>query len=114
MSIAETHPGLSLSGGIHDLETAKREVRELIEKERDVKACLELAERVDGKFLYLIETPFETWPKFVVGLTSRDNSEVEILHKCGLEINGRAAWQSFRLSGAVPSPAFITEPVPVD
>jgi hypothetical protein len=49
----------------------------------DVKALHRLEELQRGVWLYLIETPFQTFPRFVVGHTDVDNAEPVILMKCG-------------------------------
>ena len=67
------------------------EISKLIEAEPDVKRLVELAVIGTG-WLYLIETPFETWPRFVIGTLSPDGSGPRILLNCGQEWSARAEW----------------------
>ena len=53
-----------------------------IEDQEDVRRVVAL-EHVAGRWLYLIETPFMTFPKFAVGTTDADNVDVRILTACG-------------------------------
>lgn len=57
-------------------------LRLLIENERDVKKLHRLRLLPDGRFLYLIETPFMTFPKFSIGSTNEANDDVRILSTC--------------------------------
>lgn len=81
----------TLSGG----ETSDRadilKIRTLIRLEDDVHDVLALSwVPQEQRWLYLIKTPFATWPKYVVGWTTPDNSETEILFRCGMESNAIA------------------------
>ena len=67
-------------------------LRNLIQREADVHAVLELARMADGKWMYLIQTPFVTWPKFVIGLTDVENESVEFWLRCGSEWSARVEW----------------------
>lgn len=67
------------------------QLRKLIEQEEDVKRVIRLEPHGD-RFRYLIETPFETFPKFVIGTTDATNEDVRIEHKCGLEATAQEAW----------------------
>ena len=64
-------------------------LRALISNESDVKRIVELVPLADGRFGYLVETPFESFPKFVVGTTDADNEEVCIGLRCGAEWSAR-------------------------
>ncbi len=92
-----TKPG-SLTGG--ELAAADRmaycQMLALIRAEGDVHAVLELARMADGRWLYLIETPFITFPKFVIGRTDSTNEWVEVLFRCGAEWSARAEWDRLR------------------
>jgi hypothetical protein len=66
-------------------------LRALIEREDDVKRVHRL-ERCGDHFRYLIETPFETFPKFVIGTTNATNSAIRIKHRCGLLATAEEAW----------------------
>lgn len=66
----------------------------LLEEESDVKRVLALeplAEDEDDydkqRWLYLIETPFMTFPKFAWGTTNALNNDVRQLGACGAEWN---------------------------
>lgn len=59
-------------------------LRARIVREADVKVLHRLEDVGMGRFAYLIETPFMTFPRFVVGTTDADNEEVMICLKCGL------------------------------
>lgn len=82
------------SGGEMD-ETYRRQyvaLRNFIQREADVHAVLELARMPAGKWMYLIQTPFVTFPKFVIGVTDVENESAEILLRCGSEWSARAEW----------------------
>ena len=66
-------------------------VRALIAAESDVKRVLEIVQ-VGERFRYLIETPFATYPKFVIGSTDAELNDVRLQFKCGLECNARREW----------------------
>ena len=92
----ETHHGLS-GGEISDKDRARYvKVRDNIKFEPDVHRLLDL-QPDDGRWRYLIQTPFITWPKFVIGTTDDANEEVKILFRCGSEWSARGEWD--RLSG---------------
>jgi len=60
-------------------------LRGLILSELDVFAVHGLSWVPDeGRWLYFIQTPFATWPKFVVGWTDADNAAPKIMFRCGL------------------------------
>jgi hypothetical protein len=69
------------------------QLRERIEREDDVKQVLRL-EPHGARFRYLIETPFETFPKFVIGTTDAENSDVRIEHRCGLLSTAMEQWNA--------------------
>lgn len=76
-------------------------LRELIAAEPDVRAVLEL-EPVGGTndWLYLIETPFDSFPRYVIGRTDASMKNVRIVSLCGHLCTARATWtaaQAFRL-----------------
>ena len=65
-------------------------LRALIQQETDVHEVLALSwVPQHERWLYLIKTPFATWPKYVVGLTDEENKEPQILFRCGHESNAR-------------------------
>jgi hypothetical protein len=69
------------------------QLRGLIEREPDVKKLHRL-EQCGDRFRYLIETPFETFPKFVIGTTDATNNDVRIEHSCGLQSTAEEAWDA--------------------
>ena len=81
------------SGGESPAREAIIRLRSMILQESDVLAVLGLCEQADGRWLYLIKTPFATWPKFVVGYTDDQNLNPSIIFRCGLEDNGVAKFQ---------------------
>lgn len=84
------------SGGEMGGAEAYRKLRGLIMQEEDVHEVHGLSwvpqEGENGKWLYLIQTPFATWPKYVVGFTDPENENPEILFRCGQRDNG---WEEF-------------------
>jgi hypothetical protein len=67
-------------------------LRALIEAEPDVKRVLELQPLADGRYRYLIETPFETFPRFVIGDCDASGNAVHHRVKCGREQSARDLW----------------------
>ena len=41
----------------------------------------------EGRWLWMIKTPFATWPKFVVGYLDPQTGEAEEVFQCGREAN---------------------------
>lgn len=78
-------------------------LRALILAEDDVKALHRLEPRA-GRYCYLIETPFQTFPKFVIGTTNADNTQVHITHKCEAQWQADEAWHKL-VTTASPVPA---------
>ena len=60
-----------------------KDLADALMREKDVRAVLALQPLDDGRALYLIETPFLTFPKFVVGSTNAANDDVRTLLACG-------------------------------
>jgi len=48
----------------------------------------------DRPWLYLIETPFATFPRFVIGRTDDDNENPDILFQCSAEWSAMEEWQN--------------------
>ncbi len=101
----KTKTAPSYSGGEMEENYQRQYValRNLIAKQSDVYSVLELYRQVDGKWLYLIQTPFVTFPKFVIGRTDVENESVEILLRCGSEWSARAEWDRQRYGAEVQS-----------
>jgi hypothetical protein len=70
----------------------RAEIERMIVEQRDISRLLELAELPSGGWLYLIETPFQTFPKFVVGELDAAGELVRLRHRCGTETVAREAW----------------------
>ena len=86
----ETNTKHRLSGGETEDREALVNLRCLIGKEPDVYAVLALSYiPTEGRWLYLIKTPFASWPKYVVGFTDAENANPEVIFRCGMEANGR-------------------------
>ncbi len=89
----------SLSGGeIPEATAALRlEMIVKISAEADVKEVLEIAQRCDGTFIYLIETPFlNSFPRYVIGTCDRNLDAAQQLFLCGAEWSARAEWHRIR------------------
>ena len=75
-----------LSGGETDDRAAYLTLRAVIQRETDVHEVLGLSYLpTEGRWLYLIKTPFASWPKYVVGWTDDENANPEIIFRCGWE-----------------------------
>lgn len=91
-----------MSGGELEGPTKEAYVRlaKLIEAESDVHTLLSLrpAAIADpaGPWFYLIETPFATYPKFVIGRTDADNERPVILFTSGTEWAAADEWKKFQ------------------
>lgn len=58
------------------------DLRDLLLREQDVKAVRALQPLADGRALYLIETPFMTFPKFAIGSTNEAIDDVRLISTC--------------------------------
>ena len=74
-------------------DKTETQVAQLIAREGDVKRVVECEEIAPGKYRYLIETPFRTFPKFVIGQTNSDLTDVRIRLSCGAEWNAVEQWK---------------------
>jgi hypothetical protein len=74
-------------------DKTETEVAEMIAREADVKRVVECEGIGGGRFRYLIETPFQTLPRFVIGSTDAALSRIRIALRCGAEWNAIAQWQ---------------------
>lgn len=77
-------------------------LRSLITQEEDVKTLHRLVRVNDERALYLIETPFESFPRFVVGLTSMDNDVPLILVRCNKLVSAELMFDDARLEHGLP------------
>ena len=71
-------------------------LRDKIQREPDVLRVFELSLRTDGSWMYFIQTPFVTFPKFVIGLTDADNESPEVVFRSGAKWSASAAWDRLR------------------
>lgn len=69
-------------------------LRKIMEMEDDVKSIIRL-ESIGNRFRYLIETPFETFPKFVVGTTDAAFDDVRLESRCGMLSTAEKAWDRY-------------------
>jgi hypothetical protein len=74
-------------------DKTETQVAEMIAREGDVLRVVECEEIRPGRYRYLIETPFLTFPRFVIGQTNSDLSDVRVRLKCGAEWNAVQRWQ---------------------
>lgn len=77
-------------------------LRSLITQEEDVKTLHRLVRVNDERALYLIETPFESFPRFVVGLTSMDNDVPLILARCNKQASAEMIFDDARIEHGLP------------
>jgi hypothetical protein len=68
------------------------DLADLIRREQDVRQVIALQPLGDGRALFVIETPFMTFPKFVVGSTNEHNDDVRILMSCGARWSAESAF----------------------
>lgn len=85
-----------MSGGelpAEDREAALK-LAALIRAEADVFALHALVPvpGKPGRWLFMIETPFVSFPKFVIGETDTENDAPELLLKTGAHWNAAAEW----------------------
>ena len=93
--------GLALSMSHYDRlrrdeESAEESLRGLIMAELDVRTLHALERLKDGRWAYLIETPFMTFPRFAVGTTSATNEDVRIVVTCGLLPTAEAEFKALK------------------
>jgi len=90
---AEKYPH-QLSGG--EITGEERELHEklrnLIIKETDVHRLIDLADIGEGRWLYYIETPFRTFPKFVIGETDTLNEAPSVIRQFGAQWSSDSFW----------------------
>lgn len=88
-----TETNRCLSGGETEDSAEYAALRSKILAEPDVYEVLALSfVPPEQRWLYLIKTPFATFPKYVIGYTDSDLAEPEILFSCGAEWSARAEW----------------------
>ena len=69
-------------------------LRKLMERDpTDVRRVVRLARYgTEGRVRYLIETPFTTFPRYVIGTTDLQFDDVQHEYKCGAEWSTPNAW----------------------
>lgn len=76
-------------------ETEIAALRAKMEREEDIKRVVRLIANGGGRYMYLIETPFATFPKFVIGTTDAAFEDVRLKLRCGLIESAEEAWLRF-------------------
>ena len=66
-------------------------IRELLTQQDDVLRIIRL-EAHGSRIRYQIETPFKTFPRFVIGECDGNGDNVRLLHRCGLIETSDAGW----------------------
>lgn len=86
-------PAARMSGG--EVESPLKEIharlRRLITDEADVHRLICL-EPLDSVWIYLIETPFADFPRYVIGFTDDNNTEPTVVFQCGAEWSAQDEW----------------------
>lgn len=68
-------------------------MRKIIEGQEDVHKLHELSWLPDEmRWLYMIQTPFATFPKFVIGHTGPENLDPVVVFQCSSEWGAQAEW----------------------
>ena len=67
-----------------------------MEQAGDVRRVVEIEEIQPGTWLYLVETPFETFPRFVVGRFFEADDTAWPWGRCGMEAGGRQLFAEAR------------------
>ncbi len=94
------HDPTRMSGGEVEgpLKAAYDAIRKLITAEPDVHRLLAVLPFHDsvptGRWLYFIETPFSSFPRFVIGETDLPNAEPSILFQSSTEWSARDHWDT--------------------
>lgn len=73
-------------------------LRKLIAAERDVVNVHAVEPLGNGRFLYLVGTPY-VYPSFAIGTTNADNSVVRILKTFGASWSAQEAWDEYLRDG---------------
>lgn len=89
-----------MSGGALDPELAAEisSLRRLISCEADVVNVHAIEPLPNGRFLYLIGTPF-VYPSFAIGTTNADNSDPRVLKTFGASWSAQEAWDEYLRGG---------------
>lgn len=66
-------------------------VKAMLESHADVKRVLKLEPRF-SRWLYLIETPFVTFPRFVIGMCDEQGMQASVKLSCGTERIALERW----------------------
>jgi hypothetical protein len=74
-------------------DKTETQVAEMIAREADVFRVVECEEIGAGRYRYLIETPFRSFPRFVIGTTDAQMTDVRPRVKCGLLATAVDQWK---------------------
>jgi hypothetical protein len=74
-----------------EIQTTVDLLREKMEREDDILRVVRLVPCGD-RFRYLIETPFKTFPRFVIGTTDAEFDDVRREMRCGLLATAERHW----------------------
>ncbi len=85
---------------MRDEELGLDDLRELIASQADVKQLLNVTCR-QCVYFYQIETPFDTFPKFVIGETTAGLETGRPIHKCSARENSDRAWECLMKTGSL-------------
>jgi len=100
--MSELNTPTSMTGG--ELPLHLREefytLRALIQKEPDVGQLIALSPLKGGRWAYLIQTTFATFPKFVMGTTDGENKAVIILARAAHDWSIRDEYKNLTQSVA--------------
>ena len=93
MSTVSTKPTLSGGEIAEPLRSKYLLVRHRIAAQDDVHEVVALVKLKDeDRWLYLIKTPFASFPKFVIGSTDSENTSPELLFRCGSRWAAEDEW----------------------
>lgn len=92
MKTHEAGQGTEQRGASHVATGDLVSLREIMAREEDVKRIVRLEPTGTGRFRYLIETPFATFPKFVIGTTDAKFDDVRLELRCGLLESAEERW----------------------
>ncbi len=93
MSTVSTKPTLSGGEIAEPLRSQLLALRAKMLQQDDVYEVVALVKLKDeDRWLYLIKTPFASFPKFVIGSTDSENTSPELLFRCGSSWAAEDEW----------------------
>lgn len=87
-----------VSGGeiAQDISDRMKALSKRLLAEDDVHEVLEvIPTSTEGFWFYLIQTPFATWPRYVIGETTEDLSDVNPFFFCGQREEALERWAHY-------------------